>query len=152
MHRAVRPVEATDGLQFAALVEAASRRNGSLQRKNPEIDVGELPDIGIVWAGGQPEPGAPFRLSVPDLGMVVVDPERMLLATEGDAARDAVEVRPELQLRAALHATRVVGKAPWAFGDPLPDRPLGKREKEFARWLVKRAIEQLINERSEGGD
>ena len=150
MHRSVRPVEATDGLQFAALVESASRRHASLQRKNPDIDVGELPDIAIAWAGGEPEPGAPFSLSGPDLGMVVVDPERMLLATEGDAARDAVEVRPELQLRAALHATRIVGKAPWAFGDPLPDLPLSKREKEFARCLVKRAIEQLIDERRDG--
>lgn len=137
-----RPVPRTDGAQFTLLVEAASRQNAALQRRDPDIDVGELPDIFVVRAGGEPEEGQPFRLAVPDVGMVVVDEEHMTLAAEGEASREALEQRPELELRVAVHATRVTQKYPWVFAAPHADRELGPREREFLGWLVQRVIEE----------
>lgn len=135
-------IDDTNGMKFVALVEAGSPRNAWLKRRNPTIDVADLPDISFVSAGWERETGMPFRLNVPDLGSVIVDPKQFTLATEGTNTRTVLKERPELRERAEKHAARIVGLPAWRWAKPRPDPRLTARDKRFIEFLIDRAIEQ----------
>lgn len=142
-----RPVPHTEGLQVVGICEASSPRNTKLRKQHPDIDVVDLPDVYFLAMGGNPPPGAPFRLSVPGVGTIIVDVELGTLATEGELARAAVDGAASARLRAERHASRFTGVAAWRWVRPRPERPLGKAEETFLRWLVKRAIDRMRDER-----
>jgi hypothetical protein len=142
-----RPIEESDGLNFVALVEGASRKNTAAKRKDPSIDVADLPVVLVMATGGPRTPGAPFRLSVPDLGNVIVDPQLATLAPEGELPTRALKATPALRLRAEKHATRIVGPLVWRWAKPRSERPITPREERFIEWLAERVVHQMMEER-----
>lgn len=145
-----RPIEDGDGLNFVTLVEAASRKNTHARRKDPTLDVADLPVVYVMATGSPRTPGAPFRLSVPDLGYVIVDPQLATLAPEGAQPTQALEVAPSLRRRAEKHATRLVGPLPWRWASPRRERPITPREEQFIEWLAEQAVRQLMQEQRAG--
>lgn len=139
-----------EGLNIVLLLADSTRRNTQARRKNPSIEDIDLPDLYVLCSGGPRTPGAPIRLSVPELGCVIVDPEFATLATEGKRATETLATTPALRALAEKYAARLVGITAWTWARPRPDRATTTGEKKAIRLLAELLADEILNEAGRG--
>ncbi len=142
-----RPAEDDgEGLNIVLLLADSTRRNTHARRKNPSIEDIDLPDLYVLCSGGPRTPGAPIRLSVPELGCVIVDPELATLATEGKRATETLATTPALRAHAEKYAARLVGITTWTWARPRADRAITSGEKKAIRILAELVADRVLEE------